>query len=183
VTLALLSAPAFAQGMQPAQSPQPAKPAPAAGAPAKPATTGAASRQDQPQHCDGSRARQAAAHRSSPLQGDHRGPHEGEVQGLGRFRRAQSRSRRCRSRDEGRRQLLKRCSRLVARLKAPLRALSFPERAAKRAASHIRLASPSAGAQPAKPPPSRKACSSGFVARPNSALRCGKRPKRRMISA
>ena len=39
-TLALLSAPAFAQGTQPA--PQPAKPAPAAGAPAKPATTGAA---------------------------------------------------------------------------------------------------------------------------------------------
>jgi competence protein ComEA len=39
VTLALLSAPAFAQGPQPAQ---PAKPAPAAGAPAKPATTGAA---------------------------------------------------------------------------------------------------------------------------------------------
>jgi competence protein ComEA len=39
VTLALLSAPAFAQGTQPAQ---PAKPAPAASAPAKPATTGAA---------------------------------------------------------------------------------------------------------------------------------------------
>jgi competence protein ComEA len=41
-TLVLLSAPAFAQGTQPAQPPQPAKPAPAAGAPAKPATTGAA---------------------------------------------------------------------------------------------------------------------------------------------
>ena len=39
VTLALLSAPAFAQGMQPAQ---PTTPAPAAAAPAKPSTTGAA---------------------------------------------------------------------------------------------------------------------------------------------
>jgi competence protein ComEA len=39
LTIALLSAPAFAQGTQPAQ---PAKPAPAATAPAKPATTGAA---------------------------------------------------------------------------------------------------------------------------------------------
>ena len=39
VTFALLSAPAFAQGPQPAQ---PAKPAPAVTAPAKPATTGAA---------------------------------------------------------------------------------------------------------------------------------------------
>ena len=38
MTLALLSAPALAQGPQPAQ---PAKPAPAASAPAKPATTGA----------------------------------------------------------------------------------------------------------------------------------------------
>src|SRR5262249_20543098 len=39
LTIALLSAPAFAQGTQPAQ---PAKPAPAVTAPAKPATTGAA---------------------------------------------------------------------------------------------------------------------------------------------
>ena len=39
LTIALLSAPAFAQGTQPAQ---PAKPAPAVSAPAKPATTGAA---------------------------------------------------------------------------------------------------------------------------------------------
>ena len=39
LAIALLSAPAFAQGTQPAQ---PAKPAPAATAPAKPATTGAA---------------------------------------------------------------------------------------------------------------------------------------------
>ena len=39
LTIALLSAPALAQGTQPAQ---PAKPAPAATAPAKPATTGAA---------------------------------------------------------------------------------------------------------------------------------------------
>jgi DNA uptake protein ComE-like DNA-binding protein len=39
VALALLSAPAFAQGSQPAQ---PAKPTPAVTAPAKPATTGAA---------------------------------------------------------------------------------------------------------------------------------------------
>ncbi len=39
VTFALLSAPAFAQGPQPAQ---PAKPAPAVTAPAKPATTGGA---------------------------------------------------------------------------------------------------------------------------------------------
>jgi competence protein ComEA len=42
VTLALLSAPAFAQGTQPAQ---PAKPAPAVTAPAKPATTGASATQ------------------------------------------------------------------------------------------------------------------------------------------
>ena len=40
VALALLSAPAFAQGTQ--QGMQPAKPAPATAAPAKPATTGAA---------------------------------------------------------------------------------------------------------------------------------------------
>jgi competence protein ComEA len=39
VTLALLSAPVFAQGMEPAK---PAAPAPAAAAPAKPSTTGAA---------------------------------------------------------------------------------------------------------------------------------------------
>src|SRR5258708_13538341 len=39
LTIALLSAPAFAQGTQPGQ---PAKPAPAVTAPAKPATTGAA---------------------------------------------------------------------------------------------------------------------------------------------
>ena len=39
LTIALLSAPAFAQGTQPAQA---AKPAPAVTAPAKPATTGAA---------------------------------------------------------------------------------------------------------------------------------------------
>jgi len=39
LAIALLSAPAFAQGTQPAQ---PAKPAPAVTAPAKPATTGAA---------------------------------------------------------------------------------------------------------------------------------------------
>src|SRR5262245_33455809 len=37
--------------------------------------------------------------------------------------------------------------------------------------------------QPAKPPASRKACSCGLVARPNVALRCGNRPKRRMMSA
>jgi competence protein ComEA len=42
VTLALLSAPAFAQGTQPAQ---PAKPAPAVSAPAKPATTGTSAAQ------------------------------------------------------------------------------------------------------------------------------------------
>jgi DNA uptake protein ComE-like DNA-binding protein len=42
VTFALLSAPAFAQGPQPAQ---PAKPAPAVTAPAKPATTGASAAQ------------------------------------------------------------------------------------------------------------------------------------------
>jgi competence protein ComEA len=42
VMLALLSAPAFAQGTQPAQPAQPAKPAPAVTAPAKPSTTGAA---------------------------------------------------------------------------------------------------------------------------------------------
>ena len=36
--------------------------------------------------------------------------------------------------------------------------------------------------QPLKPPPSRNACSSGVVARPSMALRCGKRPKRRMMS-
>jgi competence protein ComEA len=42
MTLALLSAPALAQGPQPAQ---PAKPAPAASAPAKPATTGATTQQ------------------------------------------------------------------------------------------------------------------------------------------
>src|SRR5262249_26210640 len=37
--------------------------------------------------------------------------------------------------------------------------------------------------QPAKPPASRKACSCGLAARPNVALRCGNRPKRRMTSA
>jgi competence protein ComEA len=40
--LALLSAPAFAQGTQPAQPAPATKPAPAVTAPAKPATTGAA---------------------------------------------------------------------------------------------------------------------------------------------
>ena len=40
--LALLSAPAFAQGTQPAQPAKPAPAAPAVTAPAKPATTGAA---------------------------------------------------------------------------------------------------------------------------------------------
>ncbi len=37
--------------------------------------------------------------------------------------------------------------------------------------------------QPANPPSSRKACSSGVVTRPNTALRWGKSPKRRTISA
>src|SRR5262249_48960432 len=35
----------------------------------------------------------------------------------------------------------------------------------------------------AKPPASRKACSCGLAARPNVALRCGNRPKRRITSA
>ena len=37
--------------------------------------------------------------------------------------------------------------------------------------------------QPPNPPSSRNFCSSGVVARPSTALRCGKRPKRRMMSA
>ena len=39
-----------------------------------------------------------------------------------------------------------------------------------------------ASAQPEKPPSSRKACSSGVVSRPSMRLRCGKRPKRSMMS-
>ena len=36
--------------------------------------------------------------------------------------------------------------------------------------------------QPANPPSARKRSSSGVLARPSSALRCGKRPKRSMMS-
>ena len=39
-----------------------------------------------------------------------------------------------------------------------------------------------AGRQPLKPPSRRKAASVGVVLRPRMALRCGKRPKRAMIS-
>ena len=37
--------------------------------------------------------------------------------------------------------------------------------------------------QPEKPPSSRNFCSSGVLTRPSTALRCGNRPKRRMMSA
>ena len=61
---------------------------------------------------------------------------------------------------------------------------STPLRAAFAAASSARRrVRRNVWPQPAKPPLSRKACSSGVVARPSTALRCGKRPKRRMMSA